>query len=73
MTLIVDVIRPELSKLPALELEKIAIFDLVYTLAFANINQSSPNLVSVCTTIRSQMSFIMDIMGLEHKELFALE
>ena len=45
-------IGPDQSQLSALELEKIAIFDLVHTLASTNRNQSAPNLVKICTTIR---------------------
>ena len=48
-------------------------FDIFYTLASANINQSAPNMVTVYMTIRSWMSSIMDIIGPEHLELFALE
>ena len=36
-------------------------------------NQSAPNLVKIYLTIRSQMSLIMDLIGLELSELFALE
>ena len=39
MCLIMEIIAPELSELSALELKKIAIFDFVYTLASANIDQ----------------------------------
>ena len=45
----------------------------VYTLTSTNINQSTPNLVKMYVTIRSQMSSIMDIIGPEHSELSALE
>ena len=48
-------------------------FDLVYTLASANINQSAPNLVTVYMTIRSRIRMIVDIIGSEHPELFAFE
>ena len=72
MSVIMDVIRPELSKLSALELENFP-YLTVYILASANINQSAPNLVTVYMTIRSQMVFIMVINGLEHPEVFALE
>ena len=48
-------------------------FDLVYTLASTNIKQSAPNLVKMYVTIRSQMSSIMDLIGPEFSELFALE
>ena len=73
MSLIMDVIRPELTKLSALELEKLPYLTFVYTLASANIKQSAPNLITVYTIIRSQISFITDIIGPEHPELFALE
>ena len=72
MSWIIDVIRPELSKLHALEIKNMP-FDLVYTVASININQSTPNLVTIYMTIRSQMSYIMDIIRPEHLELFALE
>ena len=56
---IMELIRPELSELSALELQKSAIFDFVYTLASANIDQSVPNLATIYIPIRSQMSSIM--------------
>ena len=46
---------------------------LVYTLASTNINQSAPNLVKIYMIIRSRMSLIMDLIGPEHQELFALD
>ena len=46
---------------------------LVNTLASTDINQSAPNLVKVFMTIRSQMSSIMELIGLELSELSALE
>ena len=46
---------------------------LVYTLASTNINHLAPNLVQVCMTIRSRMSSIMKLNGLELSELSALE
>ena len=46
---------------------------LVYTLASTNINQSAPNLVKIYMTIRSGMSPIMDLIGPEDVELFALD
>ena len=46
---------------------------LVYTLASTNINQSAPNLVHMYMTIRSRMSSIMELIGLELSELSALE
>ena len=49
-------------------------FDFVYTLAPANIDQSVPNLATVqYMPIRSRMSLIMDHFEAEHQELFALE
>ena len=40
-------------------IRKYAIFDFVYTLASANIDQSVPNLATIFMPIRSQMSMIM--------------
>ena len=54
MSLIMDLIRSELPELYALELKKFTIFDFVYTLASANIDQSVPNLVTIYIFIRSQ-------------------
>ena len=71
--LIMGIIRPEHSELFALELEKIAEFDFVYTLASTNINQSSPNLVEMYVTIRSWMSYTIDLIRIEHLELSSLE
>ena len=44
MNSMMDLIRPELFELSTLELEKFSIFDFVYTLASANIDQSVPKL-----------------------------
>ena len=59
MSSIMDVIRPELFELSTLELEKFYIFDFVYTLAYANIDQSVPNLVTIYMLIKSQMSLLI--------------
>ena len=48
-------------------------FDFVYTLASANIDQSVPNLVTIYMPIKSWMSSIMGQIEPEHSELFALE
>ena len=56
-----------------LNLEKLLKTDFVYTLASPNINQSAPNLIKMYVTIRSRMSSIMDLIGIELFELFALE
>ena len=61
------------SELFALEFGKIAESDFLYTLASTNINQSAPNLVKMYLTIRSRMSPILDLIGPELCELFALE
>ena len=53
-------IGPEQPELFALELGKIAAFDLVYSLASTSINQAAPNLVTVYMSMRSQMNLIMD-------------
>ena len=66
-------IKPEHWELFALEFGKIAETGFVYTLAYTNINQSAPNLVKMYVTIRSRMSSIMDLIGVELSELFALE
>ena len=52
---------------------KFAIFDFVYTLASANIDQSVPNLATIYIPIKSRMSSIMGQIESEHLELFALE
>ena len=73
MSSILEQIKPEHLELFALEFGKIAEIDFVYTLASPNINQSAPNLVKMYVTIRSRMSSIMDLIGAEPSELFALE
>ena len=73
MTSIIEQILPEHPELFVLEFVKIAESDFVYTLASTNINQSAPNLVKMYVTIRSWMRSIMDLIGPELSELFALE
>ena len=68
MSLIMDLIRPELSELSALDL-----FDFVYTLASANIDQSVPNLATIYMPIRSRMRSIVGQIESERTDLFALE
>ena len=70
---IMELIGPKLSELSALVLEKFAIFDFVYTLASANIDQSAPNLATIYMPIRSRMFSIMGQIESEHPELCALE
>ena len=62
-------IEPELPELFALEFRKIAKYDFVYNLASTNINQSAPNLVQMCMTIRARMSSIMELIGPELSKL----
>ena len=71
MSSIMELIEPELFELSALR--KFAMFDFVYTLASANIDQSVQNLVTVYMPIRSRMSSIMGQIEPEHLELFALD
>ena len=66
-------IESEHPELFALEFGKIAESDILYTLASTNIDQSTPNLVKMYVTIRSQISSIMDLIGAELFELSALE
>ena len=73
MTLIMGQIEPEHLELFALEFGKFAEYDFVYTLASRNINQSAPNLVQMCMTIRARMSSIMELIGPELIKLSALE
>ena len=73
MSLIMDLIVPELSELFALEFSKIAESDFVYTLASANIDQSKPNLATIYIPLRPWMNSILGQIEREHPELFALE
>ena len=63
----------EQLELFVLELGKIAAFDFVYSVASTNINQSTPNLVTMYTSIRSQMSLIMDQVIPDQSVFSALE
>ena len=73
MSSIMEQIESEHPELFALEFGKIAEYDFVYTLSSTNIDQSAPNLVKMYVIIRSRMSLIMDIIGIELSELSALE
>ena len=59
MRLIMDLIRPELPELIALEFANIAEPDVVYSLAPTNVDQLVPNMVTIYMTMRSWMSLIM--------------
>ena len=72
MSSIMGQIEPEHPELFALEFGKIAEYDFVYTLSFRYIDQSVPILVKMYVIIRSRMSWILDLIGLELSELFAI-
>ena len=59
MSLIMELIRP-------VKAGKFAIFDYVYTLASANIDQSVPNLATIYMFMKSRMSSIMGQIEPEH-------
>ena len=73
MSSIRGLIKLEHPELFALQFGKIAESDFVYTLASTNIDQSTPNLVKMYVTIRSQISSIMDLIRPELSKLSALE
>ena len=73
MSSIMGQIDPEHPELFALEFGNIAECDFVYTLLSTNINQPAPSLVKLYVIIRSQMSWIKDLIGPELSELSALE
>ena len=58
MSLIMDLIRPELYELFALEFASIAESDFVYILASTNVDQFVPNMVTIYMTLRSWLSWI---------------
>ena len=72
MSLIMGQIGLDQLELFALELGKIAAFDFVYFLASTDINQSTPNLVTMYMSIRSQ-SLIMGQVIPDQSVLSALE
>ena len=74
MSLIMGQIESGHPELFALEFGKIAEYDFVYTLASTNINNQHQTWSKcMCMTIRSWMSLIMDLIGPELLESFALE
>ena len=73
MSSIMGQIELEHPELFALEFGKIAESDFDYALASTNIDQSTPNLVKMYVTIRSQMSSFMDLIRPELFELSAFE
>ena len=66
-------IEAEHPELFALNLEKLLNLTLFTLLSSTNINQSVLNLVRMHATIRSRMSSIIDLIGLDLHELSALE
>ena len=73
MSMIMGQTGPEQLDLFAFELGKIAAFNLVYSLASTNINQSTPNLVTMYMSIRSQMKLNMGQVIPDQSVLSALE
>ena len=73
MSVIMGQMESEIPELFALEFRKIAKYDFVYNLASTNINQSAPNLVQMCMTIKAGMSSIMELIRPELSKLSALE
>ena len=73
MSSIMGQIESEHQELFALEFGKIAESDFVYTPASTNIDQSAPNLDKMYTTIKSQMSSIMDVIRPELSKLSTIE
>ena len=73
MSLIMGGIGPEQLELFAFELGKIAAFNLVYSLTSTNINQSTPNLVTMYRSIKSQIRLIMGQVIPDQPVLSALE
>ena len=59
MSLIMGHIKAEHPGLFALEFAKIAESDFVYTLAFTNVDQLVPNMVTIYITLRSRISWII--------------
>ena len=68
MSLIMGQIKSENLELFALEFEKIAESDFVYTPACTNIDPSAPNLVKLYMNLRSRMSSIMYVIRPELSE-----
>ena len=73
MSSIMGQIESKHPELFALEFGKIAESDIFYILASTNIDQSTPKLVKMYVTVRSQMSSIFDLIGPKLFELSALE
>ena len=73
MSSIMGQIESEHLELFAIEFEKITESEFVYTLAYKNIDQSVPNSFDMYVTLRSRMSSVMDLIGLELFELSTLE
>ena len=72
MSSVMGPLGAEQLELFSLELGKIAASDFVYSPTSTNINQSAPNLVTLCMSIRSQMSLIMGQVIPDQSALSAL-
>ena len=59
MSLIMDLMGPELSELSANEFAKITESDFVYFLESTNVDQLVPNMVTIYMTMRSCISSII--------------
>ena len=73
MSLVMGLIELEQLELFSVKLWKIAAFDIVYSLTSTNINQSTPNLVTMNMSIRSRMSLIMGLVIPDQLVLSVLE
>ena len=72
MRSIIGQIESEHPELFALEFGKIAESNFVYTLATANVDQLVAKMVLMYVTVRSWKSLIINLIGTEWSELFAL-
>ena len=72
MSSIMELIRPELSKLSALYLKNVTVV-FVYILSSASIDQSASNLGKMFMSNGIYMSLIMGPIGPERLELFSVK
>ena len=73
MSSIMGQIEPENPGLFAHELEKLLNMTLFILLSSTNTNQSAPNQVKMYVIIKSLISWIVDLIGLDLSELSVLE
>ena len=72
MSFIMELIGPELSRVICPRMRKFALFEFVYILAYANIDQLVPDLATIYMPIRSQMSLIKGQIEPEHQSYLPL-